>query len=144
MWIQLGRLNDITMKEYKSKFWQLDLPDAWAVDEDDEIACFYMDEGFGELQISASKLDEQVTQDTLLSMAAEHLEAGAEPEQVQCGAFSGITVYYEFEGEFWQEWYLMSGTLMLFVTYVCDLDDEGKEVDMVEVILSSLKPSVLH
>ena len=62
-----------------------------------------------------------------------------EEEQVEFGEFSGISLEYETDDELIREWYLKSGSIMLFITYSCMLDDEAQEEDVVESILESLR-----
>ncbi len=114
------------------------MPDEWQVDDEAEVLTLYHPEGVGELQISTIKFDEPLSGDALLKLAAEHIEAGAEPEEVTLGEFDGIVLEYEVDGEYGCEWYLLAGSLFLFVTYVCDCGDDEQEHDVVEFILESL------
>jgi hypothetical protein len=109
------------------------------VEHDPECDTLLDPDGIGEVQISATMLDEQVTGDVLLGLAADHIDEGADIEEVEIGEFSGITLDYEADNAYWQEWYLMAESLILFVTYVCDLEHEGKIEDVVELILDSLR-----
>ena len=126
------------MKKYNTQYWKVSLPDDWEVEEDDEVVAIFNPTGMGELQISTVKYDEPVSGDALLDFAEEHIEAGAEPEEVTLGEFDGLVLDYELDGEYGCEWYLVSGSLFLFVTYVCDAGDEEQEHDVVEMILESL------
>lgn len=126
------------MKKYQTDDWKITLPDEWQVDDDAEVLTLYHPEGVGELQISTIKFDEPLSGDALLKLAAEHIEAGAEPEEVTLGEFDGIVLEYEVDGEYGCEWYLLAGSLFLFVTYVCDCGDDEQEHDLVEFILESL------
>lgn len=127
------------MKIFTTEFWQVNLPDNWQHEHDAGSEVVFDPEGFGELQLSTSVFDSPVSRDHLYELAAEHLDAAAEEEEVEFGDFSGISFEYETDDEFWQEWYLMSGNIMLFVTYACDLGEEENEIDIVEFILDSLK-----
>jgi len=129
------------MKKYQSQNWQITLPDEWRVEEDDDeddVLTLFHPDGVGELQISAVKYDAPPEAEILLELAAEHIEAGAQPEEVTLGEFDGIMLDYKLDGEYGCEWYLLSGSLLLFVTYVCDSADDEQEYDVVELILESL------
>ncbi len=126
------------MKKYQAQYWQITLPDDWQVEEDEEVLAIFHPDGVGELQISTVKYDQPVSGDALLEFAEEHIDAGAEPEEITLGEFDGIVLDYEIDDEYGCEWYLASGSLFLFVTYVCDAGDEEQEHDVVELILESL------
>ena len=127
------------MKKFSGEYWIVNLPDAWLGESEAGFDVIYDPEGVGELQISGSCHDQLIEYDDLYELAAEHIEAGAEEEQVEFGEFSGITLEYEVDDELIREWYLKSGSIMLFITYSCLLEDEGKEDDVVESVLESLR-----
>ncbi len=126
------------MKKYQSQYWQITLPDEWQVEDENNVLILFHPDGVGELQISAIKYDTSPDGDVLLELAAEHIDAGAEPEEITLGEFDGIMLDYELDGEYGCEWYLLSGPLLLFVTYICDSADEEQEHDVIELILESL------
>lgn len=127
------------MKTHTTKYWQIKLPDDWLVESDPDCEILYQKEGVGELHISANLFDTAVPDSTLLAMVEEHTDAGADAEEVDLGEFDGVFLDYESKGEFWREWYLRSGSLLLFVSYVCALQHEGEEDDVVEMMLESLR-----
>ena len=127
------------MKKFKSKYWQVNLPDDWSSESDEESVILFRENGVGELQISTTELEEEGTDELLYSLAAEHLEAGADYDDVEFSAFKGITLDYEVDGEYCCEWYLMSGNLLVYATYACDANEEDKEEDVAELIMESLQ-----
>ena len=127
------------MKTFKTADWQIDLPDHWQVEQQEDFLVIHDPGGTGELQISATRFDEPVSGEMLYDMAAGHLQANAEEDEVELGDFAGITLDYESGSEYWQEWYLMSGPVFLFATYGCDLVDEGSEDDIIAAMLDSLR-----
>jgi hypothetical protein len=127
------------MKQFGGDYWTIGLPDEWIGERDSEGVTLYDPNGSGSLQLSSLKEDTPITAADLKELAAEHIDAGAKPENVELGDFNGFTLSYGFKGEYWREWYLKCGTVMLFVTYTCDLDDEGKEDDLVDLVLETLR-----
>ena len=126
------------VNRFEHQYWRVNLPENWEADSEPDLVSFFHPDGFGELQISTTNYDEPVTEELLSDLASEHLEAGADPEEVELGEFGGFSFDYEIEGEYCREWYLMYDTLMLFVTYICNVGDDDKEEDLVEFILESL------
>lgn len=126
------------MKIFQYPLWSISLPDDWEEEHDDEGVTLFDPQGSGSLEITTLEQDEPVDDGFLEYMAEEHLEAGAEPEEVECGDFEGFELSYGDAEHYWREWYLRAGNLMLYVTYHCPLADEGSEDDAVDAILETL------
>lgn len=126
------------MKKHHDQLWEITLPDDWEVETDEDSTSVYDPDGPGTLQISAMREEDMITEKDLREMAADHLEAGAEPEEVELGDFDGFVLRYDTEGEYWSEWYLKAEDRMLFITYACALEDEGEEEDVIEAVLDTL------
>ena len=127
------------MKQFRSQHWQLDLPIGWQTEEEEEAVCLYNPDSNGTLTISATREDQNISDEYIEELLADHLDAGAELIEVELGAFSGVSFCYDDNDEYWCEWYLRNGPVLLFITYNCPLDEEGSEDDVIESILESLK-----
>lgn len=127
------------MKTFTDPFWQIEIPDDWQAEQDDGCVSIFHDDSFGILQISAEEFEEDVTFDTLNELAEEHIDAGAEPEELQLGVFDGFELDYSVDNEYWREWYLCYDRLFIYITYNCLLEDESNEDDIIDTILGSLK-----
>ncbi|HSJ48627.1 MAG: hypothetical protein OQK27_05665 [Gammaproteobacteria bacterium] len=126
------------MKKHHDQLWEITLPDDWEVEADEDSVSLYHPDGPGTIQISATRQEEGIRDEDLREMAADHLEAGAELEEVELGDFDGFVLRYDTEGEYWCEWYLKAEDRLLFVTYACALEEEGEEEDLVEAVLDTL------
>ena len=126
------------MNRFDHQYWRVNLPEDWESESESDLDSFFHTNGHGELQISTTNYDDPVTDELLSELASEHLESGADPEEVELGEFVGFSFDYEVDNEYCREWYLMYDTLMLFATYICDVGDNDKEEDLVEFILESL------
>jgi len=129
------------MKTYQSDNWTVNLPDAWDEEHDEDGVTLFNPHGNGSLEISTLEQEDVVDDGFLEYMAIEHLEAGAEPEEIECGDFEGLVFDYADETHYWREWYLRADNLMLYITYHCPLDVEGGEDDEVDAILETLQLS---
>lgn len=127
------------MKSYRSAYWQVDLPDDWVSEQEDDSVVLYQPDHGGSIVLSAVREEQEISDEYLEDLVEEHIEAGAELEEVELGNFAGLSCCYEGEGEYWCEWYLRSDQLLLFVTYNCSLEEEGTQDDVVESILESLQ-----
>jgi hypothetical protein len=130
------------MKIYQGKYFSVKLPANWDAEFDAEegIDVVYNPEGFGEIQISAVIHQEQLTSNDLMHIAEEDLQAGAILQEMNLGELNGFWFDYVVDAEYWCEWYLCSGRLMLFATYSCPLKDEAKEFSEVDLIMRTLRP----
>ena len=130
-----------TMKRYESRYYSLSIPDAWQgeFDDEEEYDIFFHPDGPGELQISAVMQEEALEYEDLEEIAAEDIQGGARTEKTRCGEFSGFLFDYDVDDEYWCEWYLAKGRLMLFITYTCPTDDEDKETADIELIMGTLQ-----
>lgn len=130
------------MQKHCTDYWQVELPDHWQIEQIDDAVSFYDPASSGTLLISTIVEQEDISDEYLEEMLSEHLENDAELQDIEVGAFNGVSCCYEADEGYWCEWYLRHGRIMLFVTYDCALEDEGKEDDVVDSILETL--SIIH
>ena len=131
------------MKVYQGHYFTVSIPNRWDAeyDEEEEFDVLYRTGGAGEIQISTLIHEQDLTPNDLKAIANEDLQAGARLQEVDFGDFHGFWFDYEVDGEYWCEWYLCCGQLMLFATYNCSVEDEGQENDEVDLIIGTLLPS---
>jgi hypothetical protein len=127
------------MKSFTQPDWALNIPDDWESEVESECAVLYHPDKSGTLQISSTRHEDNVTETDLMEIASEHIEAGAILEDATLGDFDGFTLSYATDDEYWREWYLRCDTLMLFVTYYCNLEEEGADDDIIDAILETLR-----
>jgi len=126
------------LQNYITEFWQLDLPVGWETEEEEGVVSLYDPDSSGTLVLSASNEEEDISDDYLEELLSEHIDAGADIEDVEYNDFSGVSCCYDDAEEYWCEWYLRAGPILLFITYNCPIEDEGNEEDVIESILESL------
>lgn len=131
------------MKIYQGNNFTVSIPNAWngTFDDEDEYDVIYSPDGPGEIQVSRVEHEADLSVEDLKAIAAEDIQGGAKIHEVEMGDYVGIVFDYDVDDEYWCEWYLANGSQMLFVTYTCPEDEEGRENDDVELILGTLKPS---
>jgi hypothetical protein len=131
------------MKTHQGNYFTVSIPDAWDAEYDNEegIDVLFSENAHGEVQISSVIHDEELTPNDLMHIAEEDIQAGATPQELDLDDFHGFWFDYSTKDEYWCEWYLCCGQLMLFVTYNCPVEDEGKDYDAIDKIITSLLPS---
>ncbi len=131
------------MKIYQGNHFTVSVPNVWqgVFDDEEEYDILYNPDGPGELQFSAVRHDIELSFNDLKNIAAEDIQGGARIQELELGDFRGFLFDYDIDEDYWCEWYLARGRLMLFVTYTCPMEDDGKEYDDVDLIMGTLQYS---
>lgn len=133
-------MSDTMSQMHDGPTWSIAHPESWSVQEDDETVLFSARESGAVLQISAYAKDGAVIDADLEEFAAEHLEAGAEPEPVEHDVYAGFGIAYEVDEHAWTEWFLRHHDQMLHLTYRCPLEHQAAEAPVVGNMVATLAP----
>jgi hypothetical protein len=124
---------------YKAAWWFVDLPADWRGYPDAGCSTFRADPPLGVLQISAARKDGGIVTDLeLREFAEERLGREVALQKAKFGNSAGFTATYRRDGLSWQEWWLKSGCLMVYVTYNVAEGYETIEQATIARILDSL------
>jgi hypothetical protein len=124
---------------YESAWWCVELPQGWLGDEDEGCVTFVNVDGAGALQISAyGKSDKEVADEDSENFSQDDRKRNPSTKKVSYGQFVGIGICERTVTRYWRKYWLRAGSVLLFVTYNCKLDDEGIEEREVDRILHSL------
>ena len=66
------------MKKYSSKLWQVDLPIGWQAEEEQDAVCLFHPDSGGTLTFSATKEQQNISDEHMEDLLSDHLDAGAE------------------------------------------------------------------
>lgn len=119
--------------------WSLSPPQGWETNRDPECVTLVPPSGEGALQLSSHRKGGAVTESDLLEFADHHLREGAPRRTVELGSFKGFEIAYETDDAAVREWYLRHESVLLFATWFCDLLHAGREDEVVEAALVTLK-----
>jgi hypothetical protein len=126
---------------YRSGWWSVVLPPGWLGYADAACSTFQAQPPVGALQISAARKEsEGITDGDLREFAEGRVSTTTPLQYCAFGAFLGVTAQYRKDGLFWQEWWLRSGQLMVYVTYNVSQEHAAAEQGSISIILSSLVP----
>ncbi|MCH1556352.1 MAG: hypothetical protein L7T26_09000, partial [Pseudomonadales bacterium] len=84
--------------------------------------------------------DASAEQLTVQQVAEVESPEVADWKTVQFGSFSGVTGRFKEDAAAIREWYLTYRSVLLYVTYACDIEDDGLDTAAVEEILGTLVP----
>lgn len=110
-------MTDTTLNEYTSDYWRIALPEGWELEgEEDDLAVFAgPDES--ELCLSCTVMDEDLVElEDLEAFAEDLINEGHTPEPASLGGMHGLHFSYDGEGRHWQEWYLASDNVFVYLT----------------------------
>jgi hypothetical protein len=128
--------------------WEIELPTGWSSEQDEDCSSFFAEDGVGALQISDFLKSEAVTDEDLQELAEEHnlrdlsqesQEREVRSSRVQFNTLTGFHIDFCTDGEYWRQWWLRCGQIMIFATYNCTIDKRGVEDEQIDKILSTLQ-----
>ena len=115
------------------------LPEEWHAENNDDVIRIVDQDDVGEIEVTTlHKQSGRVNGSDVASMASEGSPEITEWHQARVGGFEGVTGVCREEGESVREWYLGSGSLLLYITYVCAEKDEGLDDASVDELLGTL------
>lgn len=127
------------MNVLETEWWTLVLPPEWWADSEDESILVGDRDEVGCIEVSTLHKEEgDFTQDNLEEIAREGSDTGLSWQAVAVGDYNGITAQFVEEDAAIREWYVANGAVMLFITYSCDLDNQGMDNAAVDEILDTL------
>lgn len=129
-------------QEFRAPWWSILLASDWLSEQEDGCASFWREDGVGALQISAHSHDSgSVPADDLKDFTKGEFPDDATLKTIRCGQFVGVGIDYVADGKFWRKRWVHQGPLLLFVTYNSDVDDRAVELEAVNEMLATLKPT---
>ena len=127
------------MNVLETEWWTLALPPEWWADSEEDSILVGDRDDVGCIEISTLHKEEgDFDQNSVTAIAQEESEQVLEWQPVTLGEFSGVSSRYVEEEAAVREWYVSSGTLLLFITYSCDEENGGIDDAAVDEILDTL------
>ncbi|MEM1403314.1 MAG: hypothetical protein AAGG55_08290 [Pseudomonadota bacterium] len=124
------------MRVLEAGDWSLLLPEEWFAEQEDDAIIVGDRDGVGCLEISELRSERgHFTDDEVREIA----ELGDEGSSVTAGSFTGLYASFREDDAALREWYLSVEGLMLYVTYSCDLDNQGLDDAVVDEIMGTLR-----
>ncbi len=128
------------MRIIETDDWCCDLPDEWQAEQSDDSVLIVDDDEVSSIEITTLKKEAgDISDDDLKQFADEPLSAGIPAESVAIGSLQGMLFNFEDEEGVWREWYLASGSVMLYITHGCRPEHRGMDDAAVNEILSTIE-----
>ena len=130
------------MNIVETDYWCLMLPLEWSAQQDDGVISITDQDGIGELALTTLVKEPGElganTEAALTELAALESPEVEEWAAARFGAFTGLAGRFQDDGTHVREWYLDYGKALLYITYICDLEDAGMDDAAIEEILGTL------
>ena len=129
------------MKIIETEYWCLMLPPEWSAEQSEDVVMITDQDGIGELAVTTLIQDnESAGEASAAKVADEESPEVTDWSPVQVGPFAGVLGSLKEDGLVIREWYLTYRSALLYVTYACDIEDDGLDTGAVEEILGTLVP----
>ena len=129
------------MKIIETEYWCLMLPPEWSAEQSEDVVMITDQDGIGELAVTTLIQDNSSAGEaSAAKVAEEESPEVADWTTVQVGPFAGVAGSFQEDGLVIREWYLTYRSALLYVTYACDIEDDGLDTGAVEEILGTLVP----
>lgn len=127
------------MRVLETQWWRLGLPDEWIAEQDEDSILITDRDEVGTIEISHLVAEDGDDQN-IEALARDNAEQpGLTWDACVLGDFDGVETRYRDDDASIREWWLKAGSLMLFVTYVCEIENEGLDDSIVDEILDGLE-----
>ena len=127
------------MNVLETEWWTLAIPPEWWADSEEDSILVGDRDDVGCIEISTLQKEEgSFDQQSLRDIAESESEQPQAWRSVVLGDFSGLVADYVDEGDAVREWYVSSGSMLLFITYSCDEENRGMDDAAVDQLLDTL------
>jgi hypothetical protein len=119
---------------FQRALWSVDMPEGWTYQEAGRSVAFFNPDGVGAFNVSAYQKGEPVTDSDLREFANS-----ARLDTVSAGNASGFACKLLQGDKCWLKWWLRSASVMVHVTYNCNVEDQGTEQKQIDHFISSVE-----
>jgi len=127
------------MNILETDHWCLLLPPEWVADYEEDVVRITDADEVGEIEFTTlCKEEGAVAPAELEAMAREESPEVMTWSPATIGAFTGISGTFGEDDTHVQEWYVAAGSVLLYITYVCDAENAGMDDAAVSDILATL------
>ena len=129
------------MKIIETEYWCLMLPPEWSAEQSDDVVVITDQDGIGELAVTTLIQDDaSVDETSAAKVAEEESPEVADWATIKVDPFAGVTGSFKEDALVIREWYLEYRSALLYVTYACEIEDDGLDTGAIEEILGTLVP----
>jgi len=125
----------------ETEWWRIGIPPEWWAEREDDSILIGDRDALGCIEITTLHRENGAFSiDEVERVARDNGEPDWTWLPATNGHFEGCCTTYREAGSAVREWYLASGSALLFITYSCDEENSGLDDAAVEEILRTLVP----
>lgn len=127
------------MNVLETEWWTMALPPEWWADTEEDSILVGDRDDVGCIEISTlHKEHGEFDSAEVGEIARAESDVVQDWRKVTLGEFSGVVSQFVEEGAAVREWYVMNGSMLLFITYSCDEENRGMDDAAVDELLDTL------
>jgi hypothetical protein len=128
------------MNVLETEWWSMALaPEWWAETDEDGTILVGDEDDVGCLEINTLHKEQGVFEAVELLRIAEAESAAPQRwQKASCGDFSGWQAAFVEGDAAVREWYLAAGSVLVFISYSCDVDNRAMDDAAVDALLETL------
>ena len=127
------------MNVLETEWWSMAVPPEWWADAEDDSILVGDRDDVGCIEISTLHRESgEFSEAEVRQLAIDNAEQSLDWTAVSRGDFSGMRSSYTEDDAALREWYLASGSILLFITYSCDVENRGMDDAAVDELLDTL------
>jgi hypothetical protein len=128
------------MNILQTEWWTIGIPPEWWAEQEDDVVVIGDRDDVGCIEISTlCKEEGNFDQAQVTTIATDNGEPGWDWQSVSLSGLSGRYTTYVEEDSGVREWYLARGSVLLFITYSCAVENCGMDDAAVDEILQTLE-----
>ncbi|MFK7975138.1 MAG: hypothetical protein AB8C02_03335 [Halioglobus sp.] len=127
------------MNVLETEWWTLAVPPEWWAEADEDTILVGDRDDVGCIEISTLHKQEGVfSSEEIAQIANDEAELAVSWKQLSLGDFAGVCGAYTEGEDAVREWYVASGSMLLFITYSCALENAQMDDAAVDQLLDTL------
>lgn len=127
------------MNVLETEWWTMALPPEWWADTEEDSILIGDRDDVGCIEISTLHKEQgEFDLAEVTEIANAEADSPLDWRRVTVGDLEGVASQYKEEGAAIREWYVMHGSMMLFITYSCEEENCGMDDAAVDELLDTL------
>ena len=127
------------MNVLETEWWNVVVPPEWWAEAEGDSILIGDQDDVGCIEISTLHKERgEFDSAEVLGIARDEAEQALTWDEADMGDLKGVSTHYLEDGAAIREWYVASGSMLLFITYSCEEENAGMDDAAVDELLDTL------